>query len=146
MTANLLKRVATNVAVEPRLQPLTGERLQCRTAITDDQARLDVAASGVWGGRFERVFLDVRVFNPFAQSNRTSSLISTYQRHEKEKRRHHTCQVLRVLFLDRHGKIPGFALVFRDMSYFYQNNPFSTFDGTILVAPTKIMHKHHHSS
>ena len=42
----------------------------------------------------------------------------------------HTCQVLRVLFLDRHGKIPGFALVFRDMSYFYQKNPFSTFDGT----------------
>ena len=32
------------------------------------------------------VFLDVRVFNPFAQSNRVSSLTSTYQRHEKEKR------------------------------------------------------------
>ena len=89
VSANLLKRVATNVAVEPRLQPLTGERLQYRTAITDDQARLDVVSSGVWGGRFERVFLDVRVFNPFAQSNRTSSLTSTYQRHEKEKRRHY---------------------------------------------------------
>ena len=72
VTPNLLKRVATDVAIEPRLQPLTGERLQYRTAITDDQAQLDVAASGVWGGRFERVFLDVRVFNPFAQSNRTS--------------------------------------------------------------------------
>ena len=89
VTANLLKRVAMNVAVEPRLQPLTGERLQYRTAITDDQARLDVAASGVWSGRFEHVFLDVRVFNPFAQSNRTSSLTSTYQRHEKEKCRHY---------------------------------------------------------
>ena len=35
------------------------------------------------------VFLDVRVFNPFAQSNRASSLTSTYHRHEKEKRRHY---------------------------------------------------------
>ena len=34
VTANLLKKVATNVANEPRLQPLTRERLQYRTAIT----------------------------------------------------------------------------------------------------------------
>ena len=26
----------------------------------------------------------------------------------------HTSQLLRVIFLDRYGKIPGFALVFRD--------------------------------
>ena len=48
--------------------------LHLRSASTEDQARLDVVASGVWGGRFERTFLDVRVFNPNAPSNRTSSL------------------------------------------------------------------------
>eukprot|EP00117_Sycon_ciliatum_P029467 scpid89020/ scgid2082/ len=70
--ASSLKGVAHNVAVEPHLQPLTGEQFQLRSASTEDQARLDVVASGVWGGRFERTFIDVRVFNTDASSNRTS--------------------------------------------------------------------------
>ena len=86
-TAKLLKRVANNVSIEPHLLPLTGEALRYRSAITEDQARLDVAASGVWGGRFERTFIDVRGFNPFASSNRSASLTATYTRHEKAKRR-----------------------------------------------------------
>ena len=40
-----------------------------KTANTDPGARLDIAACGVWGGRFERTFFDVRVFNPKARSN-----------------------------------------------------------------------------
>ena len=35
-------------------------------SISEQNARLDVAANGVWGGRFEHRFFDVRVFNPFA--------------------------------------------------------------------------------
>ena len=54
------------------------------TAISDDGARLDVAASGVWGNRFERTFVDIRVFNPLAQSNQAQSLTATYTKHEKE--------------------------------------------------------------
>ena len=87
VTAGFLKRVATNVSVEPHLEPLSGEQLRYRTAIRDDQARLDVAANGVWGGRFERTFFDVRVFNPFASSNQSSSISATYVRHEKAKKR-----------------------------------------------------------
>ena len=85
--AGQLKKVAHSVEVEPHLRPLTGELFRYRTASTEDQARLDVAASGVWGGRFERVYLDVRVFNPFARSNRSSSLAARYQSHKREKRR-----------------------------------------------------------
>ena len=48
--------------VEPSLQPLSGERFHLRSTNQDAQARLDVAANGVWGGRFERTFIDVRVF------------------------------------------------------------------------------------
>ena len=66
------------------------------TASTEDQARLDVAASGVWGGRFERVYLEVRVFNPFAPSNRSSSLAARYQSHEREKRRRYGQRVQEV--------------------------------------------------
>ena len=48
--ASSLMGVAHNVAVEPHFQPLTEEQFQLRSASTEDQARLDVVASGVWGG------------------------------------------------------------------------------------------------
>ena len=34
------------------------------SANTDDGAWLDIAANGFWGGKFERAYFDVRVFNP----------------------------------------------------------------------------------
>ena len=87
ITAALLREVAHNVSVEPRLTPLSGEQLRYRTANQDDQARLDVGVSGLWGSRFERTLIDVRVFNPYAPSNRASPLDTVYQRHEREKKR-----------------------------------------------------------
>ena len=74
ITAALLREVAHNVSVEPHLTPLSGEQLRYRTAIQDNQARLDVGVSGLWGSRFERTLIDVRVFNPYAPSNRASPL------------------------------------------------------------------------
>ena len=35
-----------------------------------DGARLDIAANGFWGGRFQHTFFNVRVFNPHVPSNR----------------------------------------------------------------------------
>ena len=55
--------------MEQPLQSLAGERFPLRPTSTEEFARLDVAASGVWGGRFERSFMDVRVINPHAPSN-----------------------------------------------------------------------------
>ena len=52
-----------------------------------DGARLIIVASGFWGGRFERTYYDVRVFNPFAPSNQHSQPESVYRRHENLKRR-----------------------------------------------------------
>ena len=37
------------------------------------------------GGHFERMFLDVRVFNPFVHSNAQGSLAAMYRRREQEK-------------------------------------------------------------
>ena len=98
LTASLLKEVATDVSVEPHLQPLTGERLRLRTSIQDAGARLDVAASGIRGSRFERTLCDIRVFNPHVRSNRfsSSSLASVYSRHEQEKRRAYEKRVREV--------------------------------------------------
>ena len=87
MSTHVVAGVATNVSVETHLQPLTGEHLRLRTTIRDNQACLDVAANGIWGGRFERTYVDVRVFNPFASSNLSSSVPSSYVQHEKIKKR-----------------------------------------------------------
>ena len=95
MLSDLLKEVCHDVSLEPSLQPLTGERLSYRSACTDDEARLDVAASGFFGGRFERTFLDIRVFNAFATSNQ-GRLSSVYRRHEQEKRRKYGQRVQEV--------------------------------------------------
>ena len=42
---------------------------------------------GFGGGRFERAFFDVRVFNPHAPTNRQPQLSSCYRRHENAKKR-----------------------------------------------------------
>ena len=52
--------------------------------------------SGLCGGRFERAFLDVRVFNPFVVSNSSSSLYDTYSGHDKAKRRRYEQRVSAV--------------------------------------------------
>ena len=97
-TATLLKawmhsRLILVVTTEPHLQPLTGETMSHRPAITDSGARLDFAMYGFWGGRFENTFLDDRVLNPNAQSNQHGSLTSIHmhRRHEQEKRQYEQC-------------------------------------------------------
>ncbi len=72
MTANLLTEVCRDVCVEPELQPLNGEQMEYVTSNTQDGARLDIAANGLWGGRHERTFFDVRVFNPHATETHSS--------------------------------------------------------------------------
>ena len=45
-TAEILNEICQDVAVEPLLTPLTGEQFNLRSANTDVQARVDVAARG----------------------------------------------------------------------------------------------------
>ena len=54
--------VCNDVKVEPDLQDITTETMTGYTANTTDGVRPDIAA------RRERVFMDVRVFNPLAPS------------------------------------------------------------------------------
>ena len=51
---------------------------------------------GFWGGRFEKAFIDVRVFNPCTQLNRRSPITSVYRRHEQEKKRQYKQRVQEV--------------------------------------------------
>ena len=86
LTAQLLTEICNDVLVEPHLQPVpVGTSLAGASANMSEGARLDVAMNGFWGGRFDRTFVDVRVFNPHADSNKTSSLSSIYLKHESEE-------------------------------------------------------------
>ena len=51
---------------------------------------------GFGGGRFEKAFLDIGVFNPSAQSNRRGPLASVYRRHKQEKKRQYEQHVQEV--------------------------------------------------
>ena len=87
LTASLLSEVCHNVSTEPHLQPMTGEVMNGLSANIQDGARLDIAADGFWGSRFEQAFFDVKVFNPYAPSNQKTSLSTCYRSHENEKKR-----------------------------------------------------------
>ena len=48
--------VCRDVSTEPILQPLSGETSPAASTITTSGARLDIAASGFYGGRFELAY------------------------------------------------------------------------------------------
>ena len=96
ITSSLLSEVCSNVTVEPHLQPLTREQINMRSANTDPNAHIDLAANGVWGGQFEKTFFNVRVFNPFSKSKTESSLSKTYYHHENEKKRKYEQRVIEI--------------------------------------------------
>ena len=60
-TASLLTEICDKVCVEPQLQPVTSDQLNGASANRQNGARLDVSANGVWGGRFQKTYLDVHV-------------------------------------------------------------------------------------
>ena len=51
LTAKLTSEVCHDVQVEPHLQPLSGELLRYKSAIQEDDARVNIRAAGFWGCR-----------------------------------------------------------------------------------------------
>jgi len=66
---------------------VTTNQLSGASAKSQDGASLDVSANGVWGGRFQKTYFDVRVFNPLAPSNRNQAPAAMYRKYELEKKR-----------------------------------------------------------
>ena len=83
----LLKSVVQDVEVEPTLQPVINREGYRRTAILDDESRLDIRARGFWRVG-QNAFFDVRVTNADAASQQNSSIKSILQKHETEKSGH----------------------------------------------------------
>ena len=84
-TASILQEVCHDVALEPPLQPLSGEQLH-RAANASEESRLDISARAFWGDRFTGSLFDVRVFHPNAPSAIKAPLVSQYVKHERSKR------------------------------------------------------------
>ena len=83
ITAKMLDEVCNDVRREPSLTKLTGEVLQNKTSNTKDEARLDVSATGLWG-KSQRVFLDIRVYDPNTLRYRNQSLKQCYSKNAME--------------------------------------------------------------
>ena len=119
ITATLLTEVCHDVCVEPDLQPVTPNQLDGATANQQDGARLDISANGVWGGRFEKTYFDVRILNPLAPSNRNQGLSGMYRTHERAKKRAYEQRIQEVehssftpLVLSANGGMGNEALTF----------------------------------
>ena len=83
--ANLLDEVCDNVEIEPCLQPLQGETFANRSTTTDDDARLDIKANGLWESRYSKTYFDVKVFNPYARTC-SRNIPDSYRQHESSKK------------------------------------------------------------
>ena len=94
-TAGILSEICNDVAVEPLLTPLTGEKFAHKSANTDDNARLDVSARGVWI-KGSRAFFDIRVFNPLAQTYSNQTLKAAHRSNENSKKREYAERVLNI--------------------------------------------------
>ena len=80
----MLPEVCKDVEIEPKLTPLTGEELGCRTANTTNEVTLDIRAGGVWE-RGQQAFLDLRVFDPNACRYLNKSLQQCHVMNEQGK-------------------------------------------------------------
>ena len=95
VSAELLSEVCNDVAIEPLLTPLTGEKFKFKSAIREDHARLDVAARGVFIRR-NRAFGDIKVFNPLAQVYSKQTLKAAHKTNENGKKRSYGERVVNV--------------------------------------------------
>ena len=120
ITADFLKEVCIDVEEEPLLQEITGEVFKSKTAKTEKDARLDVSARGFWM-RGQKVFCDVRVFNPLTKCHRTKPVAKVHELNEKEKKVKYAARITQV----EHGSFTPlvfscFGGMSRECSFFYK--------------------------
>ena len=139
ITAQLLTEVCPNVAIEPTLQPLTGESFSLRSTNIEDEAKVDIKAQELWNKRGSSTFFDVRVFNPYAPSNNKSTAAACYRMHEMEERRKYKRRVLDVehgsftplVFSMSGGWGPSATVAFRRLASLISNKVSQPYSATL---------------
>ena len=95
MECSLLKSVSRDVEREPPLQPVINREGYPRTAILDDDARLDVRARGFWRDG-QNAYFDIRITDVDSVSQENVPLKSVLRKHEMEKKRNYNRRVMEV--------------------------------------------------
>ena len=92
----LLSEICRDVVTEPPLVPLTGEMLPARSNLSDG-ARLDISCCYLWSPlALAKALIDVRIFNPQAESNWSNSIQQICKMREEEKMKEYGPRVLQV--------------------------------------------------
>ena len=76
------------VETEPRLQDLTGEAFEYKSAIKESEARSDIKCYGFWK-HMRQAYFDIKVVSPFAESYARQTPASLFRSSEKVKIRHY---------------------------------------------------------
>ena len=98
--ANVLKETGYRaVEVEPRLQPLSGEHFEYKSANCDEDARSDIKCTGFWRP-MRTAFFDIKVVSPYARSYSHLSHASLYRSAEKSKEREYAERIKNVEHAD----------------------------------------------
>ena len=88
-----------DVEFEPRLQPLSREHFEYKSANLDDDARSDIKCNGFWRP-MRTAFFDIKVVSPYARSYAHLSTASMYRNAEKSKEREYLERIRNVEHAD----------------------------------------------
>ena len=144
--ATLPDELCHDVEIELKLQSLEGENLHNKTTTIEDDARLDIKANGLWGGRFRRTFFDVKIFNPYANSC-PKTISDIYKYHESVKTLKYQQRILDVdhssfvplTFACTGGAAPGFAETSQKLAEKLSEKQNESNSGTMNFKKTKII-------
>ena len=95
LEGSLLSEVCNDVAIEPRLMPVTEETFELRSSNIEDDSRLDVKARGFYR-QGQVAFFDVRIAHLNAESNKSQPTEKVLLKHEQEKKRAYNRRVLEI--------------------------------------------------
>ena len=93
--AHTCSKIFNDVEAEPGLEPMEGEKLRYKSAITTDEARSDVRVRGFWGNK-QNAFFEMRYFYPFASSYRAKTLQTCFKSIALTRRREYEERIVRV--------------------------------------------------
>ena len=103
--AHLLKEVCSDVQIEPPLQPVNGTKFH-RSAIVNDEARLDNRARGFWR-EGQNAYFDIRTTNADNASQSSKTIKSVLKSHEQEKKRQYNARIMEI----EHGTFTPIVMV-----------------------------------
>ena len=88
-----------SVETEPKLQPLSGEQFQYKSANKDEDARSDVKCTGFWRP-LRQAYFDVKIVSPMARSYSSKTSAQLFRDAENAKNREYSERIRQVEHAD----------------------------------------------